>query len=789
MKYVILIHSNPQPWGHPTSDFLAEHQALSAGAARRRERRLRGAAHRALAERRAGRRRAAGRAEHRQALPLGRRTAGRHRRPVLGGQGALRRLLPRRRRDPGARRGHRRAAVRTRGDRRAADVDVRRRRRPVTTGGDGDRARGRVAARVAARPRGAAAPARRLRRLRGRRPGGTGRRGRTVADGGDAGQPSGVAGPRRVPPPRRPGPLGPCARGPGGDRRHRPGRRRLRRAAGRRGHRTRRRRPPAPAALLPPHPQPAVAGGADPAGRLGSAPPPPSPRRSWSPRRRWPSGSAAPGPRCATNGARFEAPTVEELPTRVAAVLDVLYLVFNEGYARSSGDTLVETSLAEEAIHLTRQLHAYLPGHDEVAGALALMLLTDARRAARVDRSRGPRAAGRAGPQPVGPPTSSTRAWRSSRRCSREGPSAHTSCRRRSPPSMPRPPAPRTPTGRRSSCSTRCSTMSHRVRRSRSTGRWPSGCRPVRSAGLEALQPLLDDPAMDRYHRLHAVRAHLLELSGDVAAAEVAYARAAELTGASPSSGTSPGGWRGCGRGGDEGVAPRYPRETRRRWPSGECSGDRSAVVRKGSAKVTLSDVASRAGVSVTTASFVLSGRRDMRISEATQERVHQSARGAQLRAAQPGRVVAAGASPVDRADLRHRRHGTVRRRADPRLRDRGDRTRPRPADDRDRGSARARDVGEPRARRPGRDRLPLRVDGHAADHPAPEPAQQAHGHAQLHRPAPHGPLGRSGRPDRRQPWRSPSCSTAGHGDRILLVGEVPTTTYTRAGNGSRASS
>ena len=50
-------------------------------------------------------------------------------------------------------------------------------------------------------------------------------------------------------------------------------------------------------------------------------------------------------------------------------------------------------------------------------------------------------------------------------------------------------------------------------------------------------------------------------------------------------------------------------------------------MVRKGSAKVTLSDVASRAGVSVTTASFVLSGRRDMRISEATQERVHQSAR------------------------------------------------------------------------------------------------------------------------------------------------------------------
>ncbi len=58
---------------------------------------------------------------------------------------------------------------------------------------------------------------------------------------------------------------------------------------------------------------------------------------------------------------RFSAPAAEELPDRVAAVLDVLYLVFNEGYARSSGETLVETSLAQEAIRLTRELHARLP--------------------------------------------------------------------------------------------------------------------------------------------------------------------------------------------------------------------------------------------------------------------------------------------------------------------------------------------------------------------------------------------------------------------------------------------
>ena len=55
-------------------------------------------------------------------------------------------------------------------------------------------------------------------------------------------------------------------------------------------------------------------------------------------------------------GAHFEPPDPAELPERVAAVLDVLHLVFNEGYTRSSGDSLVDGSLTEEAIRLTRQL-------------------------------------------------------------------------------------------------------------------------------------------------------------------------------------------------------------------------------------------------------------------------------------------------------------------------------------------------------------------------------------------------------------------------------------------------
>ena len=70
-------------------------------------------------------------------------------------------------------------------------------------------------------------------------------------------------------------------------------------------------------------------------------------------------------------------------PERVDAVLQVLYLIFNEGHTASSGPSLVRVELSAEAIRLTRLLHRALPGDGEVAGLLALMLLTDARRPAR----------------------------------------------------------------------------------------------------------------------------------------------------------------------------------------------------------------------------------------------------------------------------------------------------------------------------------------------------------------------------------------------------------------------
>jgi predicted RNA polymerase sigma factor len=64
-------------------------------------------------------------------------------------------------------------------------------------------------------------------------------------------------------------------------------------------------------------------------------------------------------------------------------VLQVLYLIFNEGYTASSGSELHRVELTAEAIRLTRQLHDRLPDDGEIAGLLALMLLTDARRPAR----------------------------------------------------------------------------------------------------------------------------------------------------------------------------------------------------------------------------------------------------------------------------------------------------------------------------------------------------------------------------------------------------------------------
>ena len=82
----------------------------------------------------------------------------------------------------------------------------------------------------------------------------------------------------------------------------------------------------------------------------------------------------------------FGLPPAEEQPTRLRVVLHVLYLIFNEGYATTSGPELHRADLTAEAIRLTREVHRVRPD-PEVAGLLALMLLTEARRPARTDPS------------------------------------------------------------------------------------------------------------------------------------------------------------------------------------------------------------------------------------------------------------------------------------------------------------------------------------------------------------------------------------------------------------------
>ena len=86
-------------------------------------------------------------------------------------------------------------------------------------------------------------------------------------------------------------------------------------------------------------------------------------------------------------GIPYRVPEAPDLPARVRSVLAVVYLVFNEGYSATAGESLVRADLCDEAIRLGRLLTELLPDEPEAQGLLALMLLIDARREARVDES------------------------------------------------------------------------------------------------------------------------------------------------------------------------------------------------------------------------------------------------------------------------------------------------------------------------------------------------------------------------------------------------------------------
>ena len=226
-------------------------------------------------------------------------------------------------------------------------------------------------------------------------------------------------------------------------------------------------------------------------------------------------------------GARFALPPASEQPERLAAVLHVLYLIFNEGYTASSGSSLHRVELSAEAIRLTRQLHAQLPAEGEVGGLLALMLLTDARRPARTtadgalvplpeqDRTRWDAQAIAEGTEliastlqsaPVGPYQLQAAIA-----------AVHDEAKRAE------------------DTDWREILMLYELLESTAPGPMVTLNRIVAVAmvhGPAAGLALLDDadPALKDHHRLAAVRAHLLELSGDRDAARSAYQLAAGLT-------------------------------------------------------------------------------------------------------------------------------------------------------------------------------------------------------------------------------------------------------------------
>ena len=228
-------------------------------------------------------------------------------------------------------------------------------------------------------------------------------------------------------------------------------------------------------------------------------------------------------------GARFAMPPPAERAERLRVVLQVLYLIFNEGYAASSGPDLQRADLTSEAIRLTRELHRLLPEDGEVAGLLALLLLTDARRPARTrpdgslvplaeqDRSRWDAGAvaegvalvtGTLARAPLGPyqlqaaiAAVHDEAARAEDTDWRQILVLYELLERVAPSPVV--------------------TLNHAVAVAMVRGP---------RAGLELLATLDGDDRLAGHHRLDAVRAHLLELAGDRQAAREHYRAAARAT-------------------------------------------------------------------------------------------------------------------------------------------------------------------------------------------------------------------------------------------------------------------
>ena len=225
----------------------------------------------------------------------------------------------------------------------------------------------------------------------------------------------------------------------------------------------------------------------------------------------------------------YRVPSDDELPDRMRGVLRVVYLVFNEGYSATEGDRLVRAELCSEAIRLGQLLSRLMPDDAEAWGLLALMLLHDARREARVN----------AQGQYVPLEHQDRSLWDAGR--IREGLEALGRAVRLRRPGQYQLQAAITAVHLEASDAETVDwaqiadlygalaklNPSPVVELNRATA---VGFASGAEAGLELLEPLLEDPALERYQPLQAAHAELLRRSGDRAAAASAYERAIALT-------------------------------------------------------------------------------------------------------------------------------------------------------------------------------------------------------------------------------------------------------------------
>jgi RNA polymerase sigma factor (sigma-70 family) len=231
-------------------------------------------------------------------------------------------------------------------------------------------------------------------------------------------------------------------------------------------------------------------------------------------------------------GAAFAMPAEADRASRLAAVLHVLYLVFNEGYTATSGPDLHRPDLTREALRLVRQVRRLLPGDGEVAGLLALMLITEARRPART-RPDG-------GLVPLGEQDRTL--W--DRAMLDEGVALLEATMARAPVGPYQLQAAIAAVHSEAGCAEETDwpqiAQLYRVLSAVAPGPMVTLNRAVAvgmvegpQAGLDLLSTL-DDGPLAGHHRVSAVRAHLLEMAGDRGAARAAYREAASRTTSEP---------------------------------------------------------------------------------------------------------------------------------------------------------------------------------------------------------------------------------------------------------------